>query len=215
VRGIGTYPAAHFEQVALTDVGSDVEVVFADGPACPRSRSRSAPDAEQRAIGETVTTAFALGPDEGVTTRTGPVERIDKITAEDSGGWGFAVETCPPGFETPLHIHHTEDGAFYILEGSLHMQVGEMQVEATPGTFVFLPREVPHAFKVTSTHAARYVNVQGPTGDFQKLMAASHDLLRSSLPPEEITGRQARLSEKYGVEILRSSPGSPLRADPG
>jgi mannose-6-phosphate isomerase-like protein (cupin superfamily) len=131
-----------------------------------------------------------------------PVERTEKITAEESGGWAFAVETCPVGFETPLHIHHTEDGAFFLLEGSLDMEVGDLRVQAVPGTFVFMPRDVPHAFKVTSADPARYVNVQGPTGDFQKLIAASCELAASSLSRDELAARSAGLSETYGIELV-------------
>lgn len=68
-----------------------------------------------------MTGGSALGPTEGLITRTGPVERVDKITVKQSGGWGFAVEACPPGFQSPLHIHHTENGAFFVLEGALHL----------------------------------------------------------------------------------------------
>jgi mannose-6-phosphate isomerase-like protein (cupin superfamily) len=148
-----------------------------------------------------MTQAFALRPDEGV-TRTVPVKRVEKITAEESGGWAVAVETCPPGLEVAPHIHRTEDGAFFILQGSLHMQVGDLQVEATPGTFVFMPRGVLHSFAVTSTRSAIYLNIQGPTGDFQKLMAETDQLLRSSLPREETSARAAALAIKYGLEVL-------------
>jgi mannose-6-phosphate isomerase-like protein (cupin superfamily) len=153
-----------------------------------------------------MTDGFALGPKEGLSTKTGPVERIDKITVKESGGWGFAVETCPAGFQSPLHVHHTEDGAFFILEGSLHLQVGDLEVDATPGTFVFMPRGVAHAFRVTSAQAASYVNVQGPTGDFQELMAETQALMAQALPPAKLAAEQARLAQRHGVEILAPPP---------
>ncbi len=101
-------------------------------------------------------------------------------------------------------IHHTEDGAFYILDGSLQMQVGDLQVEAIPGTFVFMPRGVRHSFAVSSTRPAIYLNIRGPTGDFQKLMAETNEVVHSSLPREEASARAAALSIKYGLEVLSS-----------
>jgi mannose-6-phosphate isomerase-like protein (cupin superfamily) len=148
-----------------------------------------------------MTQAFALGPGEGV-LRQFPVERIEKITAEDSGGWAVAVETCPPGFEAPLHIQHTEDGAFFVLEGSIHMEVGDLRVEAVPGTFVFMPRGVPHAFKVTSVVPVRFVNIQGPTGDFQELIAASNELAEAPVSQADRAAKSAALSKRYGIELV-------------
>lgn len=143
---------------------------------------------------------FVLGPEEGDRT-TSFGSRIEKIAPEVSGGWAFAVESCPPGFETALHIHHTEDGAFYILEGTLQMLLGEAEVEASPGTFVFMPRGVPHKFKVVSPGPAKWINVQGPTGDFGKLARELDSRNTNAGAPLDAAARVA-ISREFGVEIL-------------
>jgi cupin domain len=57
----------------------------------------------------------------------------------------------PPvsGFGPPLHIHHREDEAFYLLDGAMQVVCGEDRWEAGPGSLVMLPRGVPHAFVVS------------------------------------------------------------------
>ena len=147
---------------------------------------------------------FALGPDEGLHIKAFG-SRIEKIGVEESGGWAFAIESNAPGFESPLHMHHTEDGAFFILEGVLSMTLGDLQVEATPGTFVFMPKDVPHSFKVISPEAARWINVQGPTGDWSKLTKRLDSMMKAG---EVDMATRAGLSQEHGLEIIRRAPGS-------
>jgi quercetin dioxygenase-like cupin family protein len=55
--------------------------------------------------------------------------------------------TAPPDLETPYHLHHTEDEAFYVLEGELAVVRDGETIVAGPGSYVFLPRGVPHGFR--------------------------------------------------------------------
>jgi hypothetical protein len=45
-----------------------------------------------------------------------------------------------------LHVHHFEDEGFYIIEGEMTFDVGEQTIKARPGSFLFGPKDVPHAF---------------------------------------------------------------------
>ena len=47
--------------------------------------------------------------------------------------------------ESPLHVHHDEDEAWYVLDGKLKFHVGDQVFEALPGTFVFGPMDRPIA----------------------------------------------------------------------
>lgn len=58
--------------------------------------------------------------------------------------------TAPPELETPYHLHHTEDEAFYVLEGELTVIRGGEKIVAGPGSYIFLPRGVPHGFRSSS-----------------------------------------------------------------
>ena len=50
--------------------------------------------------------------------------------------------------EPPLHIHHREDEAWYILNGQMTFYVDEEALVAPSGTFVLAPMGRPHTFTV-------------------------------------------------------------------
>jgi quercetin dioxygenase-like cupin family protein len=87
-----------------------------------------------------------------------------KVTAEQTGGQYALVEIlAPDGYEGVLHVHHFEDEGFYILEGEMTFYVGEETIKAHPGSFLFGPKDVPHAFTVDSG-PARLLFVFSPAG---------------------------------------------------
>src|SRR5690348_9249725 len=46
----------------------------------------------------------------------------------------------------PLHIHHHDDEAWYVLEGTLGFQIGDAAIEANSMDAVMAPRGIPHTF---------------------------------------------------------------------
>jgi len=75
--------------------------------------------------------------------------------------------TMPEGFSPPRHIHTREDEVFLVLEGEAWFDVdGERQL-AGPGTSVYMPRGVPHTFRIKSP-AARMLGIMTP-GAFEQL----------------------------------------------
>ena len=69
----------------------------------------------------------------------------------------------PPAYIAPLHIHHAEDEAWYVLEGTLGFRLGDGQIEAPAGAAVLVPRGVAHTFWNAAPEPARYLLVMGPT----------------------------------------------------
>jgi quercetin dioxygenase-like cupin family protein len=66
-------------------------------------------------------------------------------SAEQTGGlFGLMEGVLAKGAEPPPHVHHREDESFFVLEGSLVVRVGDEVFSASPGSFVFCPRNVPH-----------------------------------------------------------------------
>jgi mannose-6-phosphate isomerase-like protein (cupin superfamily) len=56
------------------------------------------------------------------------------VTAAQTGGGLSVIEvTDPPGERTPLHVHHREDETFYVLEGSVTVEVGDAALALGPG----------------------------------------------------------------------------------
>jgi uncharacterized protein YjlB len=62
---------------------------------------------------------------------------------------------CVTQLRTPYHLHHAEDEALYVLEGEITViHAGEKTV-AGPGSYIFLPRGVPHGFRSSSDNDSR------------------------------------------------------------
>jgi len=68
----------------------------------------------------------------------------------------------PPRPIAPLHLHNHDDEAWYVLEGTLHVRVGQDVVEARAGSAVFVPRETPHTYWNPDVLPARYLLVMTP-----------------------------------------------------
>ena len=91
----------------------------------------------------------------------------DVVSMPDENGiGGFALETSPVGFASPFHVHHRDDGVFYILEGAIRIKCGDLDAVAVQGSTIFLPRGIPHAFRVEGEVPLRWFNLQAPHGDF-------------------------------------------------
>jgi len=98
--------------------------------------------------------------------------RADPLAAGAVGGREgqfVLVEWSDPGGLTSrerpiagLHVHHSDDEAWYVLEGTLGFRVGDDEVKAGPGAAVFVPRGTPHSFWNAGDGQARYVLVMPP-----------------------------------------------------
>lgn len=78
------------------------------------------------------------------------------------------------GYEwiAPLHIHHADDEAWYVLEGRLRFQIGDEIREAGPHDAVLAPKGTAHAYgNATPGLRARYLLVMTP-----KIRALVHAL---------------------------------------
>ena len=65
----------------------------------------------------------------------------------------------PPRLIAPLHVHHSDDEAWYVLEGTLRVQVGDDVVEAKAGSGVFVPRGTKHTYWNPNPEPCRYLLV--------------------------------------------------------
>lgn len=72
----------------------------------------------------------------------------------------------------PLHVHHADDEAWYVLDGVLRFRIGEDVFEAGPGSGVLAPKGTPHAYgNARRGEPARYLLVMTP-----KIRALVHAL---------------------------------------
>ena len=128
-----------------------------------------------------------------------------KATAGSTGGaFGLVESWIPPGFSPPLHIHHREDESFWVLEGELTMRCGDRTFRAAAGSFVFLPRDVPHTFVVEGQTPARMLTLLTPGGGEGFFVDAGRPAEHDGLPPAAPPDIQLlkRVGERYGDEII-------------
>lgn len=82
----------------------------------------------------------------------------DQVTFKTDGerdGLTLFVSTIPPESGPPPHVHHQQDEAHYVIEGSFSFLDGEKWIEADTGSFVWIPRGVPHTFRNTGSKPGR------------------------------------------------------------
>ena len=131
------------------------------------------------------------------------------LSGADTGGQFSIWESVQkPGGEPPLHVHHTADETFLVMEGEMHFMVGDRILAAPAGTVVFAPRGVPHTFKIKSPHA-RAITIATPAG-FEEWFrtlgtpAANFDLPDRVEPPSDAElRRMIALGRLLETETLR------------
>jgi hypothetical protein len=91
-------------------------------------------------------------------------------------------EELPHRSSPPLHVHHGQDEAWFVLEGALTFQVAESTWTAEAGAFVWAPRGMPHTFRVDSP-AARLLGLAMPGGFDRFVVATGRPAEAATLPP--------------------------------
>src|SRR5258708_9661080 len=77
---------------------------------------------------------------------------------QDAGG-----PAGPARLIAPLHVHHGDDEAWYVVEGSLRVLVGKDEVEAHAGSGVFVPRGTSHSYSDPGPGPVRYLLIMTST----------------------------------------------------
>jgi quercetin dioxygenase-like cupin family protein len=81
---------------------------------------------------------------------------------DSAGRLGLWEVVMPRGAAPPLHTH-PQDEAFYVLDGKLTVWAGPTTAVCEAGSAVYVPAEVPHAFRVESD-TARLLCLSTPAG---------------------------------------------------
>lgn len=134
----------------------------------------------------------------------------------DEGRDGISVieRRAPYGDSPPLHVHHTEDEVFYVLEGELRIRAGDADFRIGAGQTALAAARVPHTYRVESPDGARWLNVT-THGDFERFVRTlSRAAERPELPAPEgpPTPEQAEalttVARQHGIEFV----GPPLES---
>jgi quercetin dioxygenase-like cupin family protein len=139
-----------------------------------------------------------------------------KALGTETQGQYWAVEgLASPHMAVPLHVHADEDELWYVLEGEIAFTAGGETRVGGPGTFVHIPRGVPHTFQVRS-ETARWFGL-GLAGRLdQWFFETGEPAPALTLPPPPagppseaaIQALVASLKE-YGTDTLGPPPAQP------
>ena len=130
-----------------------------------------------------------------------------KATGAQTGGrlgtWEFHARR---GAATPMHVHHREDEYFVVVEGTASFFVGDERFDASSGDFVFLPREIPHAYLITSEWA-RVIGMVTPAGHESFFTELGTPVVpgEPEAPPPSVEAMAAGMV-RHGGEILGPPP---------
>lgn len=114
------------------------------------------------------------------------------ISGSETAGHYFLMEAVvPPGGGPPPHIQTREEEGFYVLEGEVVFRADGQSWVGTPGTFLHVPRGVPHQFKNESDEPVRMLIFFAPAGIevMMEKMAADPDHFIA-------------IGEEYGVQFV-------------
>ena len=125
------------------------------------------------------------------------------VSDQTDGAFDFMVGTVEPFTGPPLHVHAEQTDTFYVLEGTLTVQVHDEIVDLEPGDFVSIPPGNPHTFDniYPDRPRTRAVNLMTPAGLHSFFVDRSK--AGSDAKPDVVRG----IAQEHGVTTV----GDPLR----
>lgn len=142
--------------------------------------------------------ARVIGPSDGESYGS-PDSRMDRFMLDGrqtQGRISVVEHTVGPGMLAgPLHIHTREDEYSLVLEGRLGALLGDEEVYAEPGDFVFKPRDQWHTFWNAGDTTMRILEIITPSGLeelFKELGRGGDKYDPASLPA---------LAAEYGCDV--------------
>lgn len=115
------------------------------------------------------------------------------------------------GGEPPMHVHHAEDEALYVLDGRFTFRVGDHVLPSPTGTLAFLPKDIPHGF-VCHEETGRLLCLHTPGGaeqEFRDQGSRATAITLGPMPHEEPDPElMASMAARYHYEIVGPPPGA-------
>lgn len=138
--------------------------------------------------------------------------RHELATGEQTDGqFALTEATVEAGYASPFHIHHNDDEAIYVLEGTIDLHLGDEVHEGRPGSWFFMPRAIPHGYVVRGDGPARMLIVMAPAG-FERFFhefGQPADGERPDAPAISKEDGERILRAEYGIEFLTPPEGYP------
>lgn len=111
------------------------------------------------------------------------------------------------GAEPPAHTHSREDESYFVLEGSVRYSIGDDELTVNAGEYVYLPKDVPHSFKILSDKAEvlMWISPAGLDQWFWDNSVPAPDgkplEMQQGPPPPELVEHFVTSLRTYGVEM--------------
>lgn len=123
--------------------------------------------------------------------------RILVPSAKTGGDYAVLELAEAPGYRTPPHVHPHMDESFYVLEGTLELQMAGVTHRLPAGSFVHIPRGTPHSQGSADDKPARLLATFSP-GGFDAFFLDRVELARSvRRGDEDFQPRMIELVKKY------------------
>ena len=116
-----------------------------------------------------------------------------------------ARSSTTEGVASPYHLHTREDEVFMILSGTVRFWCADEESELSEGGIVFLPRNVPHAYRVTSAKADLLI-ICTPAGNEDLYRYAGHDLATPRPGGFEITAERLAEAASLAGSVIVGPP---------
>lgn len=120
------------------------------------------------------------------------------------GRFSLIEQVIPAGFESPWHMHRSEDESFYVLEGRMSVIFEDSRRLLEAGDFAFGPRNIPHGFRIEGDKPARLL-LMTTGSDFADFIAETS--VPSDTPPAAPDmALLMAAAERHNIAILGPLP---------
>ena len=153
-----------------------------------------------------------VGPAEGRAVQMPRAQLVTRKVGSDRTGGAyslFEVTVGPGGGEGP-HVQHREDECLYVVEGRFGFVVEGEQIEAGPGSLVYVPKGSLHAFENAGETAGSLLSIQTPGGAYEGFVGevggpVTEEGFPQAEEPPDLEGLAAA-GARYGVEMVPPLP---------
>lgn len=160
-------------------------------------------------LGDAANPRKALAVPAGADRDNEPIHFLDavfdvKASGKDTEGRCVIFDTVRHKKVGPaLHLHPDCDEWFHVKAGEFKAQAGEKTLRLKAGDSLFIPRDTPHAFVMTSEGDGRLIVMHFPAARMEEYFRYS------ARQTDQSEAARKRVAEMFGIRVL----GPPLTPD--
>jgi quercetin dioxygenase-like cupin family protein len=149
-----------------------------------------------------------LHADQGKVVRArGDLYLFKALAAQTEGHYSLFETRTVTGGGVPLHRHHHDEEAVFVLEGRYRFQLGDEPIELSPGDFLHVPRPTPHAFE--ALEPSRMLVIVAPGGFHERYFEEGWEIIddiHNPPPPREPDYARLRAAlHAAGLELITTT----------